>query len=170
MGSLLDKLAGELGGRCRVLDIGSRDINGSYRPLIEERGWAYVGFDMEKGPNVDRVGHFYDRATYDSAFSAVHTRGEDWRETDWFDLVISGQQLEHDHAPWLTVQNAVAFTHCRWMVLVAPFSFPIHHEPDYWRFTPAGLRRLLERAGLTVHSSGSSADDSWAIGRAEPKE
>ena len=41
-----------------------------------------------------------------------------------------------------------------------PFLIRIHELPeyemrDYWRFTPGGLRLLLERAGLEVESVGS---------------
>ena len=39
-----------------VLDVGSFDINGSYRNLFtEDRTWVYTGVDTRKGPNVDYV-------------------------------------------------------------------------------------------------------------------
>ena len=37
-----------------VLDVGSYDVNGTYRPLFPA-GWDYLGVDIEKGPNVDLV-------------------------------------------------------------------------------------------------------------------
>ena len=39
----------------QVLDVGSLDVNGTYRPLIEGRGWSYCGLDIRRGPNVDVV-------------------------------------------------------------------------------------------------------------------
>jgi hypothetical protein len=40
-------------------------------------------------------------------------------------------------------------------VISVPFMVRIHNEPgDYWRFTSAGLRILLERAGLQVVEEG----------------
>ena len=36
-----------------VLDVGSMDVNGSYRALIEGRGWRYTGLDIAPGANVD---------------------------------------------------------------------------------------------------------------------
>ena len=38
-----------------VLDIGSYDINGSYRKLFAQTKVKYIGLDIEKGPNVDLV-------------------------------------------------------------------------------------------------------------------
>ena len=46
------------------------------------------------------------------------------------------------------------------MVVSTPFLIRVHELPlygmkDYWRFTPRGLRVLLERAGLEVETVGS---------------
>lgn len=38
-----------------ICDIGSQDVNGSYRPLLTEPSWHYVGIDMAAGENVDVV-------------------------------------------------------------------------------------------------------------------
>jgi hypothetical protein len=37
-----------------------------------------------------------------------------------------------------------------WIVITTPFAFPIHEAtgPDYWRFTPRGIRLLLTNAGF----------------------
>ena len=37
-----------------VLDVGSFDVNGTYRDLIPD-AWSYVGLDIRPGPNVDVV-------------------------------------------------------------------------------------------------------------------
>jgi len=47
------------------------------------------------------------------------------------------------------------------VIVSTPFLIRVHEEwgmQDYWRFTPRGLRTLLERAGFEVDSV-----DSWAI-------
>ncbi|MBU0491488.1 MAG: hypothetical protein KKA73_04770 [Chloroflexi bacterium] len=31
----------------RILDVGSSDVNGSYRPLFQHPGWRYEGADVE---------------------------------------------------------------------------------------------------------------------------
>ena len=38
----------------RVVEVGSRDINGSIRELVDAD--TYVGIDLEEGPGVDVVG------------------------------------------------------------------------------------------------------------------
>jgi hypothetical protein len=39
----------------RILDVGSQDVNGSYRQIFSEPRWSYTGLDMTAGPNVDIV-------------------------------------------------------------------------------------------------------------------
>ena len=48
----LDSRKGE---SLRILDLGSQDINGSYRPLFDGDCWTYEGVDMSPGKNVDIV-------------------------------------------------------------------------------------------------------------------
>jgi hypothetical protein len=74
-----------------ILDIGSqvatrRQLN--YRPLFDAAGWRYTGMDIEPGENVDVV----VRNPYD------------WKEiaSESFDVVVSGQTLEHVKFFWVT--------------------------------------------------------------------
>ena len=43
------------GSALKVVDIGSFDVNGSYRTLFTDPGWQYTGVDLEAGPGVDVV-------------------------------------------------------------------------------------------------------------------
>ena len=43
------------GSTLKVVDIGSFDVNGSYRTLFTDPGWQYTGVDLEAGPGVDVV-------------------------------------------------------------------------------------------------------------------
>jgi SAM-dependent methyltransferase len=73
-----------------------------------------------------------------------------------FDVVICEQVLEHVEDPWRAAENLRGL--CvpgGWAIVSTPFLVRVHEEPlygmkDYWRFTPRGLRVLLERAGLEV--------------------
>ncbi len=64
-----------------VLDVGSHDVNGSYKSLFSETDFKYTGLDMADGPNVDIV----PENTYS------------WKEIEdnSYDVVISEQALEH---------------------------------------------------------------------------
>ncbi|MBV9127757.1 MAG: methyltransferase domain-containing protein, partial [Verrucomicrobia bacterium] len=74
-----------------VLDLGSQDINGSYRSIFEPEKWRYVGVDMTPGKNVD----------------VVLADPYRWREfrTASVDCVISGQAFEHTEFFWLSMEE-----------------------------------------------------------------
>jgi hypothetical protein len=67
-------------------------------------------------------------------------------------LVICEQVLEHVRDPYLAVGNLAKLVRPSGLVLVStPFLVRIHDHPeDHWRFTPSGLRLLLEAGGLEV--------------------
>jgi len=76
-----------------------------------------------------------------------------------FDVVICEQVIEHVEDPCAAAANlrglCVAGGH---VIVSTPFLIRVHEEwgmQDYWRFTPRGLRTLLERASLEVDSVGS---------------
>ena len=78
-----------------------------------------------------------------------------------FDVVICEQVLEHVADPcaaaWNLRELCVPGGH---VIVSTPFLVKIHELPalaldDYWRFTPRGLRTLLERAGLHVDEVGT---------------
>jgi len=73
---------------CRVLDIGSLDINGNNRYLFTN--YTYVGVDIGAGRNVDVV-----------------CRGHEYKDANPFDVVISSECFEHDEFWNLTIQNAI---------------------------------------------------------------
>ena len=69
---------------------------------------------------------------------------------DRYDVVICDQVLEHVVDPVAAARTLRSL--CRpgaTCIVTVPFLYRIHNSPsDYWRFTPAGLRVLLERAGF----------------------
>jgi SAM-dependent methyltransferase len=78
-----------------------------------------------------------------------------------FDVVICEQVLEHVVDPWAAARTLRDLCAEGGHVIVStPFLVRVHEVPawdmrDYWRFTPRGLRTLLEGAGLQVDSVGS---------------
>jgi SAM-dependent methyltransferase len=82
-------------------------------------------------------------------------------ERDTYDVVICEQVIEHVQDPWAAAANlrglCVPGGH---VVVSTPFLVRVHELAqygmrDYWRFTPRGLRTLLESAGLEVPTVGS---------------
>jgi hypothetical protein len=87
-----------------------------------------------------------------------------------FDVVICEQVLEHVVDPCAAAANLRGLCAAGGHVIVStPFLVKVHELPiyamhDYWRFTPRGLRTLLERAGLEVDSVGSWGNSACVVG------
>lgn len=121
-------------GGAHLLDVGSYDVNGTYRPIVQRHGWAYTGLDLSAGPNVDVV-----------AADPYHFPFAD----NAFDIVISGSTMEHVQAIWLWVPELVRvlrpggmlaiITHTRW---------EYHRYPiDCWRIMKDGMEYLFDLTG-----------------------
>ena len=137
-----------------VVDVGSLDVNGTYRQLFN--GWLYHGVDLAMGKNVDLV--------MKDEFSIPLPSGAD--------LVISGQTLEHCRNPFkLVVEMARLLRPNGYLFLIAPFRWTQHRYPiDCWRFLPDGMRCLIEQANLKfidskISKSSNTEDDCWAVGQ-----
>lgn len=114
-----------------ILEVGSYDVNGTYKPLFENAGWKYYGLDIAKGPNVD----FVSKSDYDFNLDKQ------------FDVVISGNCLEHVEAPWKWINEVYKVTKTGGIVcIITPFSIGEHKHPvDCWRILPDGYKYLLEQ-------------------------
>jgi len=118
-----------------VLDVGSYDVNGNYREMIERHaGWHYTGLDVCAGPNVDVV-----------SADPYHFPFED----NTFDLLISGSTMEHVEAIWLWVPELVRVLKPGGMLsIVTHWSFKEHKYPiDCWRIMPDGMKYLFDQTG-----------------------
>lgn len=133
-----------------VLDIGSYNHNGCYKPLFS--ACNYVGVDLEKGPNVDVV----SADPYNYPFEENH-----------FDIVISGQCLEHSFHPWRVVNEIGRLVKKDGFVcVIAPWQWPIHRYPvDCFRILPDGMAQMMKDAGLKVISCNASDNDCCGIGQ-----
>ena len=69
-----------------------------------------------------------------------------------YDVVFCEQVLEHVPDPWAAARTLRALCAPGGRLVVStPFLIRIHPSPDdFWRFTPHGLRLLLEGAGFEV--------------------
>jgi SAM-dependent methyltransferase len=120
-----------------VADIGSYDVNGSYKPIFKDHPGRYIGVDLAAGPNVDVVLNSPYRLPFDS-FS--------------LDVVISGQAFEHVEYFWLTWLEIARVVKPGGLVfLIAPSRGPEHRFPqDCWRFYPDAYRALANYAAMEL--------------------
>jgi hypothetical protein len=127
----------EVAGK-RVLEIGSRNINGSVRPIISAMNpLSYEGIDRKAGFGVDII--------------------EDWGGDGWvsrivkysekYDLVISTEMLEHAE-DWRSALYCMkyALKPATGILILTTRSpgFNLHDLPDYWRFTLENFRAMFE--------------------------
>ena len=142
-----DYLGARQGESLTIVDLGSHDINGSYRPLFAQPPWRYLGLDLGPGENVDVV----LRDPYS------------WRElaSQSTDVVISGQALEHIEFFWETMREIARVLKPGGLCcIIAPSSGPEHRFPlDCWRFLPDGLGALARYAGLDVLEARTQWED-----------
>ena len=138
----------------KILDVGSYNVNGTYKDLFDKSKYSYEGLDMEKGPNVDIVP--------ESAYQ--------WNEIkdDSYDVVISGQALEHIEFFWITVAEIIRVTKEGGLIcIIAPNGFDEHRYPvDCWRFFTDGMIALsrfysLEIIHVHTNAAPSEVDKEW---------
>lgn len=121
----------------KVLDVGSMDVNGSYKDLFN--GWAYLGCDIRKGKNVDIF--------MQDEFKIPLNSNE-------FDLVISGSCLEHCRNPFKLVDEMARVVKPQCDIIInAPFIWHSHDHPiDCFRYLPDGFDALFEQSRFKFYS------------------
>lgn len=126
----------------KILDVGSFDMNGSYKHIIEAfnefNKWFYTGLDIVEGENVDIV--VSDHYNWDEI------------KNNTYDIVICGQTLEHVEYFWLTMKEiARVMKKDGYCCIIVPSTGPEHRYPlDCWRFLSDGLRALAKYADLDI--------------------
>jgi len=117
----------------KIIEVGSFDVNGSLRPIIELwKPASYIGVDIQAGPGVDVVCR---------AETIVDAFGK-----ESFDVVISTELLEHVRE-WRTVVSNIKHI-CRGngiLVITAPSrGFHYHGYPyDFWRYELADMEYIF---------------------------
>ena len=152
----MEKLVGKYlnkENKLNIADIGSFDVNGTYKRFFSNPLWSYTGIDISAGKNVDIV-----------------VKEHDWSNVvnDSYDIVVSGQTLEHVNAPWdwiLKIKNI-----CKpggLIMIIAPWKWVIHRHPvDCWRILPDGMQYLLGvHSGLDVLEVGVIENDCFGVAK-----
>jgi SAM-dependent methyltransferase len=126
----------------RVLEVGPDAVPSSYQSMVASARpgdgpacWETV--DLAARPGMTHA------ATSEYAFPIA---------TSSYDVVVSGQVIEHVRKPWVWLRELARV--CRpggHVLTISPVSWPYHEAPvDCWRAYPEGMRALYEDAGLEV--------------------
>lgn len=123
--------------RRKVLEIGPDGAPSTYRRLSEELSPIWHTLDISDHPHLT----YPNSAEY--SFSIPN---------EAYDIVISGQVIEHVKRPWRWLREVARVTRPGGLVItINPVSWIYHEAPvDCWRIYPEGMRALYEDAGLTV--------------------
>ena len=121
----------------RVLEIGPDAFPSTYSQLVQTVVGAWDTLDIYNSPNLTypRSGEFEFPVASDS-----------------YDVVLSGQVIEHVKQPWRWLPELARVVRPGGKVItINPVSWPYHEAPvDCWRIYPEGMRALYASAGLTV--------------------
>jgi len=134
-----------------VLDVGSQDLNGSFRGIFSHSRFQYTGADIDLGPNVDIV------LDYPYSWEKI--------QQDSFDIVISGNVLEHVEFPWRTFSEMTRVLKPGGLLcIIVPNGFREHRYPvDCWRFFTDGVIALARWTNLEIlhahTNAGPNAND-----------
>lgn len=122
----------------KILDIGSCDMGGSYRPIFSEEKWLYTGMDMVQGANVDVV--------VEDCYN--------WKEIESsaYDVVISGQAFEHMPYFWLVMEEIKRVLKQDGICcIIAPSGGEEHRCPvDCYRFYTDGMIALADYVQMNL--------------------
>ena len=121
----------------RVLEIGPDDFPSSYRSLVADCSITWDTLDCHGDVRLTFAGT--PEYTFPIPAGA-------------YDIVLSGQVIEHVRKPWLWIRELARV--CRiggFVITINPVSWPYHEAPiDCWRAFPEGMRALYEDASLEV--------------------
>lgn len=120
-----------------VVDVGSANVNGTYRPIFEGPNVRYVGIDLAPGDCVDLVVDDPYRLPLDNNYA---------------EIVLSGQMLEHSEFFWLAFQEMVrVLKPGGFLFIIVPSAGYVHRYPvDCYRFNPDACLALAKYAGCRL--------------------
>lgn len=129
----------------KILDVGSYDVNGSLRYVIEMlEPKEYIGTDIVKGPGVDVV------------CSADKLAGKFGKNS--FDVVISTSALEHIR-DWQTAISSIKQV-CKpggLIIISMPSRWPFHEYPyDFWRYGKTDIKKIFEDCEILILEKDAS--------------
>lgn len=131
----------------KIIEVGSYDVNGSLRPLLESyEPEKYVGVDIEKGPGVDVICN---------AENMIDKFGK-----ESFDVVISTELLEHVQNWKKVISNIKGVCMDGGIILITTRSkgFPYHGYPyDFWRYEAEDMKYIFSDCEILALEKDSQA-------------
>lgn len=134
----------EFGGG-KVVDMGSYDVNGTYRDLVPG---IYIGADIIPGPNVDII-----------------VGSEGWDDLDNVDAVISGQTIEHvADIPKFMDDIYSILKPGGYFCIIAPSEGPAHDYPIWvGNFPEERMTEVMSAGGFEILEISTNPTEPWKL-------
>lgn len=128
-----------------VIDVGSYDVNGTYRPLFASD--KYRGVDIRPGPNVDFL-----------------MESGAWNGLKDIDVVVSGQTFEHvEDIPKLMKAINKILKPDGLLCIISPSAGPRHCEPWFGNLSEKKLTEIVTKHGFEVLDVETSDIKPWRL-------
>lgn len=120
-----------------LVDFGCGDM--PYRSVIEPMVGQYVGVDLEMNSKADHHIDFDSKTTLPD---------------NYCDIILSNQVLEHVDSPHSYLSEALRLLKPGGSAIFTTHGYWFYHPTpnDYWRWTSAGLRKVIEAEGFEIES------------------
>lgn len=131
-----------------VLEIGARIPSDYYKALSRsDLDWRYL--------DIGGAGLSSDNLDMNRTVKLDYAATDEYTfpiEDNSFDVVVSGQVLEHVRKIWVWMKEVARVTKPGgYVITINPVSWPYHEAPvDCWRVYPEGMKALYDDAGLDV--------------------
>lgn len=121
----------------KVLDFGCG--NKPYKELFKDISNSFIGADIEGNESADII---------------INMNGTLPSPDKSFDCVLSSQVLEHVENPKLYLDESFRVLKDNGTLILSTHGFwQYHPDPtDYWRWTSAGLKKIIAEAGFTIEN------------------
>jgi SAM-dependent methyltransferase len=120
-----------------LADFGCGDM--PYREAIEPNVGKYLGIDLEMNPKAEHHIGFDSKTTLPNNYA---------------DIVLSNQVLEHVDTYEGYLQETLRLLKPGGSTILTTHGYWFYHPTpnDYWRWTSAGLRKIIEAEGFEIES------------------
>lgn len=140
MSRALEIISLDINKKIKILDVGGRGLKGdrSYFSIVGKYSSKYHIADIAEGENVTHV--MPDNYKIPSV-------------DNYYDLVVSGQTLEHVKNPFRLVKEMVrVLKKDSYIILIAPSAGPRHDSIDCWRFMDDSFKAIAEECEISIIS------------------
>lgn len=131
------------------LDVGSRNVNGTFYPFIRAGGrMSYFGIDLQHCQPGEKID---GRDTVDMV-ADITEDGVVEKIGKTFDLIVCANTLEHVYDPVKAIKNMVSMLRPNgYLLIITPLIWPLHDWPyDIQRLNPDFYVETAKRNNLTI--------------------